>query len=147
VPRCRTDERSNEVHSGQRNQCAHQLRPGHFRGPPEGAGARKRIGVYTSTISELARDILFHANSGEITLKPLQQEQRVGIMVRAAYEDRPTIVRTASVAAQRDFTSSWSRLVLQRVRFVVDEMDFDSRSGEGATVTAIKWRHQRMASG
>jgi hypothetical protein len=68
-------------------------------------------------------------------------------MVRAAYEDRPTIVRTASVAAQRDFTSSWSRLVLQRVRFVVDEMDFDSRSGEGATVTAIKWRPQRMASG
>jgi serine/threonine-protein kinase RsbT len=100
--------------------------------------------LFATTISELGRDILFHANSGEITLKPLQQEQRVGIMVRAAYEDKPTILRTASVAAQRDFTSSWSRLVLQRVRFVVDEMDFDSRSGEGATMTAIKWLHEPM---
>jgi serine/threonine-protein kinase RsbT len=96
--------------------------------------------LFATTISELARDILFHTNSGEITLKLLQQEQRVGIMVRAAYDDRSIILSTASVAPQGDSTSSWSRFVFQQVRYLVDEMDFDSRSGEGATMTAIKWR-------
>ena len=103
--------------------------------------------LFATTISELARDILFRANSGEITLKPLQREQRSGIMVRAAYDRGATIRSTASVAPHYDATSTWSRLVLKQVKYLVDEMEFGFRSGGGATMTAIKWRHQRVASG
>jgi serine/threonine-protein kinase RsbT len=93
--------------------------------------------LFATTISELARDILLHANSGEITLKPLQREQRSGIMVTAAYDGGATIISPPD----DNSISSWSRLVLKQVKYLVDEMEFGSRSGGGATMSAIKWRH------
>jgi serine/threonine-protein kinase RsbT len=96
--------------------------------------------LLATTISELARDILLHANSGEITLKPIPQGHRVGIRVTAAYDKGPVILATPSVAPPGNSNSSWSPFVLQQVRYLVDEMEYGPLSGESATITAVKWR-------
>ena len=85
--------------------------------------------LLAAIISELCRDILAHARSGEITLEPLQRGQRLGIRLTAlAYEDE-------SGAA-----SDWFLLAQLRIEYLLEEVEFHSRSDSEVALTGIMWR-------
>lgn len=95
--------------------------------------------LFAAIISELARDIVAHAHSGEVTLEPLQQGQRVGIRLAAAYGHGST-VRGSNVTVGPDAPTDWFVLTELRVAHLLEEIRVDSQPGSGVTLTGIKWR-------
>lgn len=94
--------------------------------------------LIATAISELARNIVLYAKSGEIILKVVQQGERKGLGVTARDEGRgiPDIQR----ALQDGFSTSQSLgLGLPGVRRLMDEFDISSEVDRGTTVTVKKW--------
>lgn len=93
--------------------------------------------LFAAIISELGRDILAHAHSGEIILEPLQRGERVGIRLTAAYGDGSTVrVPKVGPGAPMD----WLALAKFGVPHLLEGIEFDSQPGSGVTLTGIKWR-------
>ena len=95
--------------------------------------------LIATAISEIARNIVVHVGSGEITLRPIQEEARCGLAV-VARDDGPGIRDLE--AAQRDgyASSKGLGLGLPGTRRLMDEFAIESRAGEGTTVRMTKWR-------
>jgi serine/threonine-protein kinase RsbT len=94
--------------------------------------------LIATSISELARNIVLYANTGEITLKAVQQGERRGLSVVATDEGRgiPDIQR----ALQDGFSTSHSLgLGLPGVRRLMDEFEISSEVNRGTTVSVKKW--------
>jgi serine/threonine-protein kinase RsbT len=95
--------------------------------------------LLATAISELARNILLYATSGEITLRPLEERDRRGILV-IAHDRGPGISDLRRVMAGGYSTSGGLGLGLCGVKRLVDEFDIVSRVGQGTTVTVKKWQ-------
>lgn len=96
--------------------------------------------LLAAAISELGRDILHFADRGEVTLKPLQQKEPVGIMVTAAYGAGSSL-GTPNISASAARVSNWSSRVRAPLRRLMDGTEFRfSWSGASGAITAIKWR-------
>ena len=94
--------------------------------------------LITTAISELARNIVLYARQGEIRLTLAQNHSRRGLIVVAS--DRgPGIADIEQVMRDGYSTSGSLGLGLPGVRRLMDEMDVESRVGEGTTVTTKKW--------
>ena len=94
--------------------------------------------VIATAISELGRNILMYAGSGEIRLAPAQSGGRRGIMV-VAQDDGPGI-RDIDQALQDGYSTSQSLgLGLPGTRRLMDDFQIDSVVGRGTTVTVKKW--------
>jgi serine/threonine-protein kinase RsbT len=95
--------------------------------------------LVATAISELARNIVMYAKEGEIVITPLQDNGRPGVMV-VARDDGPGIseIRQAAIAA----SSSGGGMVpgLRGLKRLVDELQIDSRAGEGTRVAIKKWK-------
>jgi serine/threonine-protein kinase RsbT len=94
--------------------------------------------MIATAVSELARNILKYAGTGEILLRQVEGKSGRGIEIEAV--DRgPGIEDTE--AAMRDHFSSGGTLGLglPGVRRMMDEFSLESAPGEGARVTAVKW--------
>lgn len=92
-----------------------------------------------TAISELARNIVSYAGTGEITLKVVRDSHRHGIVVVAS-DDGPGI-RDIRQALRDGFSTSGSLgLGLPGVRRLMDEFEIKSRPGYGTTVTVKKWK-------
>jgi serine/threonine-protein kinase RsbT len=94
--------------------------------------------LIATSISELARNIVQYANSGEIALRPIQQGERRGLSVVASDEGRgiPDVQR----ALQDGFSTSHSLgLGLPGVRRLMDEFEIASEINRGTTVSVKKW--------
>jgi serine/threonine-protein kinase RsbT len=94
--------------------------------------------LIATAISELARNILLYAKTGEITLKPIEENDRRGIIV-IARDDGPGIPDIRKAVTGGYSTSGGLGLGLCGVKRLVDEFDIDSRVGQGTTVTIKKW--------
>lgn len=95
--------------------------------------------LVATAISELARNIVHYAGSGEILLGKVNGDDRLGIAVIA--QDRGPGIADAKLAAREGFsTSGGLGLGLPGVRRIMDEFEIDSRVGSGTTVTTIKWK-------
>jgi serine/threonine-protein kinase RsbT len=114
----------------------------------EGRQLAERLGfsrtdatLIATAISEVGRNILVHAGTGEITLKALHGNGRCGLEV-VAHDDGPGISDVD--AALRDGYASRGGLGLglPGARRLMDEFDVVSRLGEGTTVTMRKWRER-----
>jgi serine/threonine-protein kinase RsbT len=94
--------------------------------------------VIATAISELGRNILTYAGSGEILLRPAHAGGKRGIVV-IARDEGPGIPDVA-LAMQDGYTTSNSLgLGLPGTRRLVDEFEIDSVVGRGTTVTMKKW--------
>ena len=94
--------------------------------------------MIATAVSELARNILKYAVTGEIILRQVEGPSGRGIEIEAV--DRgPGIGDTE--AAMRDHFSSGGTLGLglPGVRRMMNEFSLESAPGEGTRVTAIKW--------
>lgn len=94
--------------------------------------------LIATAISELARNIVLYARTGEIILKKCQNQTQNGIVV-IANDQGPGIVNTQQAMQDGFSTSGGLGMGLPGVRRLMDEFEIRSESGHGTTVVAKKW--------
>ncbi len=95
--------------------------------------------LIATAISELARNIVSYARSGEIRLKVVNGSTRRGIQVIA--RDEGPGIRDVQQALRDGFSTSGSLgLGLPGVKRLMDEFHIESAVDRGTTVTIRKWK-------
>jgi len=95
--------------------------------------------LIATAISELARNIVSYAGTGEIKLRGIHGSSRVGIQVVAS-DDGPGIVDVRQALRDGFSTSGSLGLGLPGVRRLMDEFEITSQLGKGTMVAVKKWR-------
>ena len=95
--------------------------------------------LIATAISELTRNILLYARTGELILSQVQEDGLQGILLIAKDSGPgiPDITRAMEVGYS---TSGSLGLGLPGVRRLMDEFQIVSAAGRGTTVTARKWK-------
>jgi serine/threonine-protein kinase RsbT len=94
--------------------------------------------LIATAISELSRNIVLYAKTGEITMRPIRQGERRGMTVVA--RDEGPGIPDISRALQDGFSTSRSLgLGLPGVRRLMDAFEVVSAVNQGTTVTVKKW--------
>ena len=94
--------------------------------------------VIAAAISEVARNIVNHAQHGEIVLSELHENGRHGIQVIAA--DHGPGISNIERAMEYGYSSSKGLGVgLPGAKWLMDEFDIQSQVGKGTRVTMRKW--------
>jgi serine/threonine-protein kinase RsbT len=94
--------------------------------------------VIAVAISEVARNILSYAGTGEVGLEVIEKSSRRGIKIVAT--DQGPGIEDIGLALEDGFSTSGSLgLGLPGVRRLMDEFEIRSEVGRGTTVTLRKW--------
>jgi serine/threonine-protein kinase RsbT len=94
--------------------------------------------MIATAVSELARNILKYAGTGEIRLREVEGKGGRGIEIEAL--DRGPGIADPEAAMSDHFSSGGTLgLGLPGVQRMMDEFSLDSTPGKGTRVTAIKW--------
>ncbi len=112
----------------------------------EGRALAQRLGfsrpdptLIATAISELARNIVMHVGHGEITMRPLYEDRRYGLLV--VVRDEGQGIPDVEDALRDGFASRGGLgLGLPGARRLMDEFEIESELGKGTTVTMKKWR-------
>lgn len=98
-----------------------------------------RMAALATAVSEIARNIVVHAGSGEVSLCPIADGERRGVFV-VARDDGPGIPDIAR-AMQDGYSTKSGGLGagLAGAKRLVDEFEIVSAPGEGVTVTMTQW--------
>jgi serine/threonine-protein kinase RsbT len=97
--------------------------------------------LVATAISELARNIVNYAKSGEIHVRLVNNGVKRGIVIVA--RDQGPGVADINLAMQSGYsTSGGLGLGLPGVRRIMDEFDIASAPGRGTTITVIKWKQR-----
>jgi serine/threonine-protein kinase RsbT len=94
--------------------------------------------LIATAISELARNILLYAKTGEIVVAPIERGERKGLAV-VARDDGPGIADPARALEDGYSTSGRLGLGLPGVRRLMDEFEIHTGNGHGTIVTVKKW--------
>jgi anti-sigma regulatory factor (Ser/Thr protein kinase) len=95
--------------------------------------------LIATAISEIARNMVVHADGGEIILASAHDETRYGVQV-VARDTGPGIPDIESALEEGVGTGEGFGLGLPGARRVMDEFEIDSNNGGGTVVTMRKWR-------
>lgn len=96
----------------------------------------------TTIISELARNILIHANNGEIQIEGSTEDGHAGVRVTAR-DKGPGIADLRRALIGGYSTCGRMGLGLCGVQRMADEFHIESSTGKGTAVTARKWLNGR----
>ena len=97
------------------------------------------VTLIVTAISELARNILQYAGTGEIALIPVEVGERIGLEIQA--RDSGPGIPNVQQALQTGFSTSGGLGVgLPGVRRLMDDFNIESEEGVGTIVTVRKWR-------
>jgi|CZKU01.1.fsa_nt_gi anti-sigma regulatory factor (Ser/Thr protein kinase) len=103
------------------------------------AGFREAaVEALATAVTELARNILVHAGTGEIRIACAEERGRFGLVV-VATDRGPGIADLARAQQDHYSTGQGLGLGLPSARRFVDEFDLSSTVGGGTTVTLKKW--------
>ena len=94
--------------------------------------------LIATAISELARNIIEYATTGEVILGQAGKNGRSGIVI-VARDEGPGIGDVAKALSAGYTTGQGLGLGLPGVRRLMDEFEIDSEPGHGTTVTVRKW--------
>lgn len=95
--------------------------------------------LIATAISEVTRNILSYAGTGELDLRLIRQGQKVGVSIVA--RDRGPGIADLFSAMQDGYSTSGSLgLGLPGSKRLMDEFDLASVVGKGTTVTMTKWK-------
>ena len=98
--------------------------------------------LIATAISELARNIVMHVGHGEITMRPLYEGRRYGLLV--VVRDEGQGIPDIEAALRDGFASRGGLgLGLPGARRLMDEFAIVSEVGRGTTVTMTKWCGER----
>ncbi len=95
--------------------------------------------LIATAISELARNILRYAKHGEIILRLIRNSKATGVMITAR-DEGPGIWNVEQAMEVGYSTSGGLGLGLPGVKRLMDELDINSKLGEGTVVRATKWK-------
>jgi serine/threonine-protein kinase RsbT len=94
--------------------------------------------LISTAVSELVRNILKYAGTGEIRLRRVKEMGKRGIEIEAV--DRGPGIDDCEAAMSDHFSSSGTLgMGLPGVKRMMDEFSLESTPGEGTRVTARKW--------
>ena len=94
--------------------------------------------MIATAVSELARNILKYAGSGELYLRRVNRPGRRGVEIEAV--DNGPGIEDCDKAMQDHFSSGGTLgLGLPAIKRLMDEFSLESTPGEGTRVTARKW--------
>ncbi|MBI4661741.1 MAG: anti-sigma regulatory factor [Verrucomicrobia bacterium] len=96
------------------------------------------VTLIAAAISEVARNIIDHAQNGEILLDSFQQGGSRGIQV-VARDEGPGIPDVAQAMQYGYSTRRGLGVGLPGAKWLMDEFDIVSKVGKGTTVTMKKW--------
>lgn len=92
----------------------------------------------STSVSELARNILKYAGRGEVLVQALRSDRGEGVQITA--RDRGPGIEDIEAAMQDHFSSSGTLgLGLPGVRRLMDEFELESEPGQGTRVVVRKW--------
>lgn len=94
--------------------------------------------IIATAISEIARNIVVYAQSGEMVLEVVQQGARRGIAI-VARDDGPGIADIDEAMRDGFSTGKSLGLGLPGARRLMDEFEIVSEIGKGTTITMRKW--------
>lgn len=93
----------------------------------------------TTSVSELARNILKYAGRGEVRLRRVGEDHRPGVEVTAT--DRGPGIDDVDRALEDHYSSSGTLgLGLPGVKRMMDDFAIESSPGQGTRVSAVLWR-------
>jgi serine/threonine-protein kinase RsbT len=96
--------------------------------------------VIATAISEIARNIIEHAERGQIVLSLVHQGNRRGLAIVA--QDQGPGIPDVGQAMQYGFSSRKGLGVgLPGAKWLMDEFDIETKVGKGTVVTMKKWLH------
>jgi serine/threonine-protein kinase RsbT len=94
--------------------------------------------LLATAISEIARNIIVYAGTGEVTLRTVVANGRLGIEVVA--QDSGPGIADLELAQQDGYsTGAGLGLGLPGARRLVDEFEIESAPGGGTVVRLVKW--------
>jgi serine/threonine-protein kinase RsbT len=96
--------------------------------------------LIATAISEVARNIVDHAEHGEIQLVPVNNGSRRGIEI-VARDQGPGNTDVARAMQYGFSTRKGLGVGLPGAKWLMDEFDIDTKVGKGTTVTMKKWLH------
>ena len=111
--------------------------------------------LIATAISEMARNIIVHAGSGEIVVRPDHGDNRYGVLV-IARDSGPGIPDLEAAMEDGYGTKGGLGLGLPGTRRIMDDFEIETAVGRGTTVTMRKWhvrdelerlREKRAATG
>jgi len=101
---------------------------------------RLDLTLIATAISEVARNIVNHAEEGEIVVALANQGGTRGIMVVA--RDKGPGIKDVAKAMQYGYSTNKGLGVgLPGAKWLMDEFDIKSKMGNGTTITMKKWLH------
>jgi len=92
-----------------------------------------------TAVSELARNILKYAGTGEILIKKIEEDRRSGLEVTAR-DQGPGIVDIETALQDHYSSSGTLGLGLPGIKRMMDEFEIESEVGRGTKVTCRKWK-------
>jgi anti-sigma regulatory factor (Ser/Thr protein kinase) len=95
--------------------------------------------IIATAISEIARNILVHAKTGEIVIEAVRDGHRRGVRV-AARDSGPGIADVEAALRAGYGSKGGLGLGLPGTKRLMDELEIVSEPGKGTTVTMTKWR-------
>lgn len=106
-----------------------------------GAGFGKTDQTMISTAAtELATNILRYAGKGELVLRTVREQDRVGMEISAV--DKGPGIKDVEKAIEDNYTTTKGSLGLglPSVRRIMDDFTIESSKGLGTRITVRKWR-------
>jgi serine/threonine-protein kinase RsbT len=94
--------------------------------------------LLAAAISEVARNIIDHANAGEVMMRIVTTGGRRGLKI-VARDQGPGIPDVAHATQYGNSGRAGLGVGLPGAKLLVDEFDIISRAGCGTTVTMTKW--------
>ena len=94
--------------------------------------------LIATAISEIARNIVAHAKSGEIRLTSLNHSGKRGILI-VANDDGPGIPDVNRAMQYGYSTAKGLGVGLPGAKWLMDEFEIESKVGNGTKVTMRKW--------
>ena len=92
----------------------------------------------STAISELARNILVHANEGIVHLRQVAIDEKIGIEIMA--EDAGPGIENIELAMTDGYTTGGGLGAgLPGTKRLMDDFEIDTEVGRGTTVTVRKW--------
>ena len=98
------------------------------------------VTLVAAAISEVARNIVEYAKSGEILFQPVKNGGKQGLCV-VARDQGPGIADVAQAMQYGYSTRKGLGVGLPGAKLLMDEFDIVSKLGAGTTITMKKWLH------
>jgi serine/threonine-protein kinase RsbT len=114
----------------------------------EGRALATRLGfsrtdatLIATAISEIGRNILLHAGSGDVEISDAVEGQLIGIVV-VARDQGPGIADVTRAMREGYASGNGLGLGLPGARRLMDDFVIDTKIGHGTTITMRKWRER-----